>query len=157
MGVEIERKFLVDPAKLPPGLDSGTNGVMIQQGYLSRDPTVRVRVQESQRGPLGFLTVKGKGTLSRAEFEYEIPAEEARDMFRTLCLHQLEKVRHHVRIDLHTWEVDRFIGKLSGLWLAEIELRYENERFVLPHWVTEEVTEDPRYTNVSLAERGVPK
>lgn len=152
MGLEIERKFLINPNALP---ELGF-GVMTQQGYISRDPTVRVRIQERDDGPVGYLTIKGKGTLTRAEYEYEVPVNDAREMLKTLCAYRLEKVRYKVSYGDHTWEIDRFAGLLSGLWLAEIELATPNERFDLPRWVTNEVTDDVRYTNVVLAERGYP-
>lgn len=149
MGLEIERKFLIDPTRLP---ELGF-GVMVQQGYISSDPTVRVRVQEREGGPVGFVTIKGKGTLARAEYEYEVPVDDAREMLKTLCAHRLEKVRYEVRYGDHTWEVDRFVGRHTGLWLAEIELRMATERFQLPPWVVNEVTDDISYTNVMLAQR----
>ena len=34
--------------------------------------------------------------------------------------------------------------------IAEIELREEGERFVLPPWIGEEVSADPRYYNSNL-------
>ena len=73
MGLEIERKFLLknDTWKL-----EADNGLEIKQGYLSSviERTVRVRVI----GGKGMLTVKGKTeNLTRKEFEYEIPFNEA--------------------------------------------------------------------------------
>jgi CYTH domain-containing protein len=37
------------------------------------------------------------------------------------------------------------------LLLAEIELDSEDEKFILPPWVTKEVTGDDRYYNSNLA------
>ena len=54
MGIEIERKFLIDTDKLPPL----TNGYAIRQGYIQTvDHTaVRVRIRDQE----AFLTIKGK-------------------------------------------------------------------------------------------------
>lgn len=145
---EIERKFLVR-TKLLPALGTG---VPMVQGYLAKGPSVRVRLTESVR-PEAWLTVKGKGRVSRPEFEYSIPPEDARALLG-MARYQLSKVRYHVLFGGHVWEVDRFTGQHDGFWLAEIELTREDESFEHPPWVGDEVSFDPRYTNQSLAEAG---
>ncbi len=145
MSTEIERKFLV----------SGTNwrtatGQRISQGYLNRDKhrTVRIRIA----GPQAFMTVKGisKGA-TRAEFEYEIPVEDAEAMLALCDGPLIEKVRHLVVHEGLTWEVDEFLGENAGLIVAEVELVSEDQVVTLPTWVTKEVTTDPRYFNSALA------
>ena len=120
MGVEIERKFRVRAGWRP---DSA--GEEIAQGYLSSVPerTVRVRL----RGGRGYLTVKGKNggadAARRAEFEYEIPAADARALLALAEPGVIEKERFLVpAADGHTWEVDIFHGENEGLVVAEIEL-----------------------------------
>ena len=149
MGVEIERKFRVLPSWRPQA-----EGEAIAQGYLSSVPerTVRVRI----RGAKGFLTVKGKNggvdAARRAEFEYEIPLADARAMLALCEPGVIEKVRHvEPAPDGHAWEIDVFHGANEGLVVAEIELDAEDEPFVRPAWLGEEVTEDARYYNSSLA------
>lgn len=146
---EIERKFLVRRNRLPPL----SEGASILQGYLSRKPTVRVRIATKVGLEQGWLTVKGKGAILRPEYEYEIPPAEARAML-SMCLFTLEKVRYEIPHAGHTWEVDSFLGPHKGLWLAEIELESIDEKVALPEWVSTEVSEDPRYTNAALAESG---
>jgi CYTH domain-containing protein len=145
MAIEIERKFLVrgtDWCKQP--------SVPITQGYLVRDHTrsVRVRVQ----GELGFLTIKGplKG-LSRTEFEYEIPATDARALLELCDGSLINKVRHLVAHKGKTWEIDEFMGENEGLVVAELELESEDETFERPQWLGKEVTQDSRYLNGNLA------
>lgn len=152
MGTEIERKFLVHVAHLP----ALSNGRTIAQGYLSDEPAVRVRYAiTASGGAEGFLTVKGRGTISRAEFEYTIPPEHAEAML-ALCRTSLRKVRYLFHgSDGHEWEIDKFEGAHAGLWLAEIELSRVDEDFERPQWLGLEVTEDPRYTNVALARAGL--
>ena len=71
MGTEIERKFLVRKELLPKELPPGDE---LEQGYLSTDPTVRVRLVATPDGTRhAELTIKGKGMLQRAEFNYPIP------------------------------------------------------------------------------------
>ena len=43
-----------------------------------------------------------------------------------------------------------FEGDNQGLIVAEIELADEGERFDRPGWLGDEVSDDPRYYNVSL-------
>lgn len=149
MGVEIERKFRVRAGWRPDGA-----GEEIAQGYLSSVPerTVRVRL----RGGRGYLTVKGKNggadAARRAEFEYEIPAADARALLALAEPGVIEKERCLVPMaDGHTWEVDIFHGENEGLVVAEIELGAEDEPFARPDWLADEVTGDARYYNSSLA------
>jgi len=146
MGIEIERKFLVRKELWTPP----ASGTRFRQGYLCLDPerTVRVRLA----GETGYLTIKGRTQNgARAEFEYPIPPQEARDLLDRLCLRPLiEKVRYRIKVDTHLWEVDKFFGENDGLLLAEVELSDFAEKVELPNWVGREVTDDPRYYNASL-------
>ena len=149
MGIEIERKFLIatdDWRGLAEGMD-------YRQGYLStvKERTVRVRTV----GERGFLTIKGISIgATRAEFEYEIPVDDAHELLDELCLRPLiEKRRHRVPFGGLTWEIDEFFGENHGLIVAEVELDDENQLIELPPWIGEEVTGDPRYFNASLVER----
>ena len=105
-------------------------------------------------GDRGYLTIKGKNTgMSRLEFEYEIPLADANQLFETLCQTPLiEKYRHCIPVGNHTWEVDEFLGQNQGLIVAEVELTHETEAIAIPDWIGQEVTNDPRYYNVNLAQ-----
>ena len=145
MGQEIERKFLVT------GETWRTNhGTLIQQGYLHNqvDGTVRVRT----KGKRAFLTIKGGTTgITRLEFEYEIPLEEANQILDDLCQKPLiEKIRYDVEISGSKWEIDEFLGENAGLVVAEIELEDEDQEFTKPDWLGEEVSSDLRYQNANL-------
>jgi CYTH domain-containing protein len=147
---EIERKFLVDVAKLraDPTYDE-LDVDLITQGYISSSPVVRVRTVTSnlaQGAVTGFLTVKGFGYFSRPEYEYEIPAEDAFQL-----LHMAETKLTKTRHTIGRFVVDQFHHYLEGLWLAEIELSSEDEQFDKPAWLLEEVTFNPAYHNVNLA------
>jgi len=146
MGEEIERKFLVSG----DAWRETAEGTRYRQGFVSTEPerTVRVRVA----GPRGSITVKGKNVgPRRAEFEYEIPVDDAERMLDTLCKRPLiEKIRYRVMVSSHTWEIDVFEGDNVGLVVAEIELRSEDEAFEKAEWVGAEVTDDPRYFNSNL-------
>ena len=51
----------------------------------------------------------------------------------------------------HTWEVDEFHGDNDGLVMAEVELQSEDEPYVRPAFVGQEVTGDRRYYNGHLS------
>lgn len=148
MGIEIERKFLVDTRKFAEV--SPKSSRTMRQGYLNRTPgrTVRVRVE----GTEARLTVKGAATgLVRPEFEYSIPLEDAESLFALCDGPLVEKVRHLVDYAGLTWEVDVFSGDNSGLVVAELELDSEEQTFEMPPWVGREVTGEVRYHNSHLA------
>jgi adenylate cyclase len=147
MGKEIERKFRIDPDELIPG----EKKKHIRQGYLSADPerTVRIRIS----GDSAFLTIKGKSNgIARDEFEYSIPVDDAEILLSMSKDFLIEKTRFYQTVGGKLWEIDRFEGENEGLWLAEIELDSEDEEFVLPEWITQEVSGDPRFYNSYLSE-----
>lgn len=147
MPTETERKFLVLNHKLPqlPPKD----GIRMLQGYLHsrEDMSIRVRLA----GPGAFLTIKGKSSgLSRPEFEYKIPVEDAAELL-AMCGEKVEKTRFKIPLNGFCWEIDVFGGANEGLILAEIELSSEDQPFPRPDWLGEEVSFDKRYQNACLA------
>lgn len=149
MGIEIERKFLVNHTlwDLIPKQD----GIKIVQGFLVNGPekVVRVRI----KGDKGFITIKScHPGLIRNEFEYEIPLQDAGQLLELFIGEKISKTRYKIIIDGHTWEIDEFHEDNKGLILAEIELNDELESFTLPEWVEAEVTHDERYYNAYLSE-----
>jgi adenylate cyclase len=146
MGVEIERKFLVvgeDWRKL------GTP-IRLAQGYLgdSIERVVRVRTA----GKEGFITVKGLTTgITRLEYEYPIPLEDANEMLERLCLKPLiVKTRWVVHHEGSLWQVDEYHEPRNDLVVAEIELASVDEAFELPPWIGEEVSGNPAYYNHNM-------
>lgn len=146
MGLEIERKFLVDSDQWRVLGEP----VHYMQGYLVADGirTVRVRVA----GEKGFITIKGPTEgFSRSEFEYPIPAEEAAELLALSATPVIEKFRTRILFEGHIWEIDEFKGLNKGLILAEIELQSESQSFGVPPWIGKEVTGDVRYFNSYLS------
>ena len=152
MGMEIERKFLVDQAVWKP---TGP-GMSVRQGYLAAEGALLVRVRQQDRQ--AFLTLKGRTAgISRLEFEYEIPMVDAVALLR-LCQQPLvEKVRYVEEMAGHRWEIDHFFGANDGLVLAEIELTSEDEPFKRPAWLGREVSGDPHYYNSNLVQHPYPE
>ena len=148
MATEIERRFLVRPELLPRPLPRGEK---IEQGYLSVEPVVRVRISSSSRGTRARLTVKGPGLLKRSEFEYEIPVRDARALLKLCGGRTITKIRRVLGV----YEVDEFTGRHRGLWIAEHEFHARGRKLpVPPKWIGKEITRDARYTNARMAAAG---
>lgn len=148
MPLEIERKFLVKESWKA----HADKSVSIIQGYLSSNPDriVRVRIADKR----GFLTVKGKSNntgLSRYEWETEIPFDVARELMCLSETNPVEKTRYFIPSGNYTIEVDVFHGANVGLIIAEVELSMEDESFDKPGWIGKEISNDHRYSNVSLS------
>lgn len=148
MGTEIERKFLVNGDAWRQGAEQ----LPCAQGYLATGPPVSVRVRIM--GDKAMLTVKsGRTGITRAEYEYSIPIEDARELLSTACSGAvIKKTRHLVHHAGMLWEIDEFHGDNEGLIVAEIELEAEDQPFELPPWIAAEVSDDPRYLNSNLSQ-----
>ena len=148
MAVEIERKFLVRGKSWRSAVESQAR---VLQGYLASDAKVTVRVRVT--GAAAYLTIKGATSgISRSEYEYRIPVEDAQAMLRDLAMYPpIDKMRYRVRFGDHLWDLDLFAGENEGLAMAEVELGSEDEIFEVPEWAGDEVTGDPRYYNANLA------
>ena len=147
MGIEIERKFLVDHVRWEE-LEKSL-GEFYRQGYLLTDPQKTIRIR--QTSDKGFLTIKGISVGAvRAEYEYEIPFDEAKELLDQFSVAELSKMRYKIPIGNHIWEVDVFSGKNIRLIVAEIELKSEDETFDLPDWIDREVTGEEKYYNSNL-------
>ena len=66
---------------------------------------------------------------------------------------RIEKIRHYVDVQGHTFEVDEFLGDNAGLVVAELELDDADASYPRPDWLGVEVTDQPRYYNLALASR----
>jgi adenylate cyclase len=145
---EIERKFLVSNS-----FDSRDyKSVAISQGYISSRPECTIRIRTF--GEKAFLTIKGIGNasgVSRFEFEIEIPRIDADELFGFCEPGIIDKVRFMVPCGEHIIEVDYFSGENTGLVVAEIELKSEDEAFERPAWLGVEVTGQVKYYNSYLS------
>jgi CYTH domain-containing protein len=155
MGLEIERKYRVltmDHPELP-------EGIPIDQAYLATgDSTVRVRL----KGERAFLTIKvahdgiapdgASDAVVCQEFEYEIPASDAKQLLQA-TEDRMQKTRYHFANGV---ELDIFHGRHNGLVMAEFESQDGSQAPPIPgvEWV--EVSGDRRYSNAWMARYGVP-
>ena len=156
MGIEIERKFLL----ADDGWRAAAHKVVpMAQGYLNdlavvdsgaMRTSVRVRIE----GEAAFLNIKSREAgLSRQEFDYPVPVDDARALL-ALCVGGLiDKRRHLVQHGGLLWEVDEFLGDNAGLVVAEVELESADQVFAKPDWAGAEVTDELRYYNLALASK----
>jgi adenylate cyclase len=149
MSFEIERKFLVSSDDWQALVSRRTP---IRQAYLSANGKASVRVRISGEGA-ATLTVKSRPVdLRRLELEYPVPVLEAEALMQLRQGSVIEKVRHVIPWGDLAWEVDVFSGDNSGLVIAEIELRHQDQQVELPPWIGVEVTGQSQYYNSSLVQ-----
>jgi len=164
--VEIERKFLVTSDAYK---SQAVKHYEIIQGYLAKGEgrTIRVRIQDNE----AFLTIKGGAVtgdglrvtgsgLARFEWEKAIDVQDAKALLQLALPGMIEKTRWIVpckgeRLKVKGerelfWEVDEFHGRLEGRTLAEIELDYEDQAFLKPDFIGEEVTGQKEYYNANM-------
>ncbi len=147
---EVERKWRLE--QLPQlSLEIG-NRHEIRQGYLiTEGGEMRVRA----KGEKFFITAKSDGSLSRSEWEEEIPQWVFDLLWSNTNNKTLEKIRYSVPYGNLTLEIDVYLGRLSGLLIVEIEFANEAQALafdisaIAPGAV--EVTADKRYKNKNLA------
>jgi adenylate cyclase len=147
MATETERKFLIK------GEFShlAVRKISIIQSYISIDPdkTIRLRIADDK----AFLTIKSRmlsGSITRNEWEFQIPVTDATEMMKLCLPGKIVKTRYIIPSGRHKFEVDVFHDKNEGLIIAEIELGSDNEQFDTPDWLGEEVTGNHKYYNSNL-------
>ena len=144
--MEIERKFLVPSL---PEVNSVIKKKVIQQGYVSTSPVVRIRRSNDDF----ILTCKGKGLIEREEFELFITEDEYNHLSTKLDYPLIIKTRYLIPHGKYTIELDVFKGHLDGLLVAEVEFPSLDEAnaFTPPDWFGEDVSLDARYQNNQLS------
>jgi len=147
MATETERKFLVKGEFR----HLSVRKIEMIQMYLTIDPkkTIRLRIADDK----ACLTVKSRphlNTITRSEWEFDIPLTDAKEMINICLPGRIVKTRYLVPAGKHTYEIDVFHDKNEGLVVAEIELHFDDEQFEKPDWLGEEVTGLPQYYNANL-------
>ena len=148
--MEIERKFLLN--RLPKALESYPFHI-IEQGYLTTNPVVRVRKEDDNY----YLTYKGKGLLAREEYNLPLTQEAYETLLPKCEGNIISKKRYLIPLentDL-TIELDVFAPPFSPLIMAEVEFDSMEaaNNFQAPEWFEKEVTNDPAYHNSNMALR----
>ena len=146
--MEIERKFLIPV--LPENLECYSSHE-IEQGYLCREPVVRIRRQDEE----WILTYKSKGMMVREEYNLPLTREAYEHLKEKTDGLLIEKTRYLIPLESGlTAELDVFHSAHEGLCMAEGEFPDRNmaEGFEPPEWFGEEVTFSGRYHNSKLSE-----
>lgn len=155
--LERERRWLVDPTRLD--MASLEDPIAIHDRYLL-DTRLRLRSMQCAGQTVWKLTRKYEcdDPLARPIVTAYLDEAEHRTL-STLPALDLRKTRHKIYESGQDFSVDRFEDKLSGLWLAEIELEDGDLLTALPNpsWSLTDVSYDPRYQGFSLAQCGIPK
>ena len=155
--MEIERKWLVKPEKIPYNLKE-LEREKIQQAYISFSPVIRVRSINDDNTCL--LTIKtappaGSGQFSREEHEFRISAEDYHKLLVQCKGRLIEKTRYiHPICDDLKEEIDIFSGELLGLAYMEIEFTDEHsaKNYTPPDWVERDVSNEAGFSNADLAQ-----
>jgi CYTH domain-containing protein len=151
MPKEIERKFLVASNDWQAEAGSGRS---FQQAivFSERARTLRVRIVDDKHATLTIKVGIDGSTMSRHEFEYELPIADGQELLKLASGNTISKMRYEVPRGGHVWEIDVYGGELEGLVVAEVEMRSEDETPELPSWLGRELTGDRRFSNQALAE-----
>ena len=147
MATETERKFLVKGEFR----HLVTREIKMVQTYLAIDPDKTIRLRKAD--DKAFLTIKTRphlNSITRNEWEVEIPVKDAIEMMEICLPGRVVKTRYLVPSGKHNIEIDVFHDKNEGLVVAEIELNSDDEYFEKPDWLGEEVTGRPQYYNANL-------
>jgi len=161
--MEIESKYLIIE-ELPFDLDA-LEKKEIEQAYINRKPTIRVRKQNNRY----ILTVKfitgrdTKDVLCNDEHETDIDRETYERLKAKRDGNVIIKTRYILPLEPYVCEgkeirvkaeIDIFHGYLEGLRFAEVEFPSIEaaNAFKAPKWMKENVSEDKRYKNGYLSE-----
>ena len=148
MGMEIERKFLID--KLPDNLDSYDFHI-IEQAYLTTNPTIRVRKEDDRY----YMTYKGSGKIAHEEYNLPLTEEAYLTLKSKADGNVITKKRYLIPYGEYTIELDVFSEPFAPLVMAEVEFPSleEAEAFTGPGWFSIDVTDNREYYNSNMSRR----
>lgn len=145
--LERERKFKLKfmPKDTAPAL-------VIRQAYLmlSDGKQLRVRITQTDDITVSYICYKASVSGSQTdknEFEYQIPNEDAIELFNSTDL-QLNKIRYSKSLGFSHADIDIYP---NGLEIVEIETPENVTLNELPDFCGEEITGIKEYSNIYLA------
>lgn len=148
--MEIERKFLTNPARLPFHPEDYPCR-HIEQAYLCTAPVVRIRRDNDS----WFLTYKSKGLMVREEYNLPLTEEAYEHLKEKADGRIISKKRYVIPIENGlNIELDIFEGDLAPLVLSEIEFPDEESavNYQAPEWLGQDVTNSALYHNSTLSQ-----
>ncbi len=148
----VRRRFLLAPsfARL---IQRERGGLRHVEGFFpeQRDRSSWVRLEENR----GLLILKTVGADGEAEDQTDIPVSRAHALL-DVCAGEVDYTRTAVPISEGHALVDEILRpRVLHLVTMEFASKEEAGAFRPPEWFGPEVTADPRYTNQSLALRGL--
>ena len=147
MALEIERRFLIKNDNWKKFI---TKKIFIEQGYLSKsldDWIIRIRFTGED---FKIAIKKHIKSFTNFEFEYSIPQSDAETIMSNLSS-TIKKERFFLEVKKKSWIIDCFKENNYPLEIAEIELTNEKEDFIIPSFISKEITGLAHYSNFSLA------
>ena len=159
--MEIERKWLVNgwPEELLPAgvpLPPTVETQEMRQGYISVEPTVRIREEKNGiSDPVFILCFKSGRGIAREEIEFPISEENFRKLEKLIGLPLVPKTRKTYQLSdgcrLEVNHVDA--SSETAFWYAEIEYDSVDEARAwtpgetwLADYLSNEVTDTPGYS-----------
>ncbi|MBO6974934.1 MAG: adenylate cyclase [Prochlorococcus marinus CUG1435] len=149
MALEIERRFLIKNDDWKTFI---TKKIFIEQGYLSKsldDWIIRIRLTGKD---FKIALKKHIESFTNFEFEYSIPQKDGETIMSNLS-NTIKKERFFLEFEKKSWIIDCFKGNNYPLKIAEIELSEEEEDFILPSFISKEITGLKHYSNFSLSNK----
>lgn len=156
---EVERKYLVDPKRIPVDLEKYPRAEL-KQGYLAVSANgSETRIRSFGDGERFELTVKSAGTVIRGEQNIKITEEMFEALWPQTAGARVEKTRYYIPLKdeygrKYTAELDIYGGRLAGLATVEVEFggretdaSVRADTFTPPSWFGEDVSENKRYKN----------
>lgn len=144
--METERKFILNG--YPNDLEMKDECVIFQY-YLSVDPYIRVRKKQKNDKISYKLTIKGKGTLSRVEVEFDLDEKKFSELISICEYSPIKKIRKSYLLpDGNIFECNNVDPDTeNSFFYGEVE--FENEKkakdFVPKFSFIKEVTENSGY------------
>lgn len=151
--MEIERKFLL--GEIPAGMGR-LRWRPIRQGYLTHGDGCEIRIRNDSGA--FFLTCKEGSGLVRKETEVRIDRRQFESLWTITAGRRLEKERAALKVGACLVEIDRYLGALAPLCVAEVEFPSveASTTFAPPDFFGRDITGDDDYSNASLAQHGLP-
>lgn len=151
---KVERRFLVGEM---PDLEN-VRRVGITQGYISTEPTIRVREMEVPGCDKRELTIRtGKG-MEYQEVVTFINKDKYQELIKLTIGNIIEKTRYKIRHGNHMLELDVHEGVDEAFHTVKVVFGTieEAKLFIPPSWVGREVTKNREYSCGHISTKGYP-
>ena len=124
-----------------------------KEGSSNSDKNEQVGLSEGKEQEEYIFCYKGKGRLSREEYNLPLTKEAYETLIGKIEGRVIRKRRYAIPQGPYTVELDIFQGELEGLCYAEVEFPSEEEAlsFQPLDWFSEELTEERGYSNAELS------